>query len=166
MTPPTITTSLQLNPSSIWCTHSSTKPHLNYPPTKKCVALARKVAKAFRMDSAEDKFKELKTEMNSLQTRRAERAKSTGSWINVTPTIINGLSLSKGEFRDGMSLRYGFNMKNLPSKCDGCGAKFSVGHALSCKKWGLVIGRHNEVKDEIAYLATLATTLEKFLMNH
>ena len=54
-------------------------------------------------------------------------------------------------------------MKDLPSKCDSCGANFSVGHSLSFKKCGLVIGRHNEFKDELAYLATLATNPRKIL---
>eukprot|EP00978_Attheya_sp_CCMP212_P020225 scaffold57622_cov65-Attheya_sp.AAC.2 len=36
--------------------------------------------------------------------------------------------------------------------------KFSVGHALQCKTGGLVIMRHNEVKDELGYLAGIATS--------
>ena len=50
-------------------------------------------------------------------------------------------------------------MKDLPSKCDGFGAKFSARHALSCKNGGLVLGRYNKVKDKLAYLATPATNL-------
>ena len=49
-------------------------------------------------------------------------------------------------------------MNNLPPNCDGCQAEFSVGHALQCKKGGLVILRHNEVRDEIAALAAAALT--------
>ena len=55
-------------------------------------------------------------------------------------------------------MRYGIGLDDLPKVYDGCGAKFSVEHALSCKKGGLVVGRHNEIRDELAYLATLATS--------
>ena len=43
---------------------------------------------------------------------------------------------------------------DLPKHCDGCGARFSIDHALQCKKGGLVIGRHEEVKVEVADLAS------------
>jgi hypothetical protein len=35
-----------------------------------------------------------------------------------------------------------------PPHCDGCNKPFTVGHALSCKKGGLVLLRHNEVGGE------------------
>jgi hypothetical protein len=34
----------------------------------------------------------------------------------------------------------------------------TIDHALNCKKGGLVIARHNKVKDELGFLATLATS--------
>ena len=55
-------------------------------------------------------------------------------------------------------MRYGIALEGLPQKCNGCGAKFSVEHAFACKDGGLVVGRHNETKDELAELATLATS--------
>ena len=88
--------------------------------------------------------------------RKLSRAPSTGAWITLLPTAVNGLSLSPGEFRDGMSLRYGWAFGALPKHCDGCGAKFTVEHALTCKKGGLVLNRHNEVRDELGYLACQA----------
>ena len=45
---------------------------------------------------------------------------------------------------------------NLPQHCDRCGARFSVAHALSCKKGGLVSIRHDNVRDEASALAELA----------
>ena len=42
-------------------------------------------------------------------------------------------------------------------KCDGCGVKFSKSHAIGCKKGALVLGRHDDLKNEVAYLAKPAT---------
>jgi hypothetical protein len=44
----------------------------------------------------------------------------------------------------------------LPPFCDGCNQKFSTRHALECKKGGLVISRHNEIRDELSDLASKA----------
>ena len=45
---------------------------------------------------------------------------------------------------------------NLPDICDGCGAKFSLEHAQSCKFGGLVHLRHDEVGQELMYLSAMA----------
>eukprot|EP00978_Attheya_sp_CCMP212_P007141 scaffold16612_cov35-Attheya_sp.AAC.2 len=73
---------------------------------------------------------------------------------------MNGSILSNLEFRDGLRLCYAMTLQNLPTHCDGCNAKAkcNIDHALNCKKGGLVIARHNEVKDELEFLATLATS--------
>ncbi len=39
--------------------------------------------------------------------------------------------------------------------CDGCGTRFDLSHALSCRKGGLVTRRHNEIRDTIASLSSL-----------
>ena len=38
---------------------------------------------------------------------------------------------------------------NLPKLCDGCHCPFTVAHALSCMKGGLVIMRHNEMRNDL-----------------
>ena len=35
----------------------------------------------------------------------------------------------------------------LPSWCDGCGESFTLQHGLDCPKSGLIIRRHNEIRD-------------------
>ena len=42
------------------------------------------------------------------------------------------------------------------ASCDGCGSQFSTGHALDCRKGGLVIQRHNEIGDALGDLASIA----------
>ena len=56
-----------------------------------------------------------------------------------------GLVLNKQEFRDSLHLMYNLLPVDLPSVCV-CGDKFTVGHALSCKKGGFVTQRHGGVR--------------------
>jgi hypothetical protein len=59
-------------------------------------------------------------------------------------------------FWDSLLLRYSRSPADLPSHCDVCGQKFTVRHALECKKGGLVISGHNEIRDELSDLASKA----------
>jgi hypothetical protein len=72
------------------------------------------------------------------------------------PSTVNGTVLSGQEFRDAIRLRYGRAPGDLQSPCDGCGQKLSVQHALECKTGGNVISRHNEIRDMLADLASMA----------
>ena len=69
---------------------------------------------------------------------------------------IPSFDLSATEFRDSLALRYLRPLLRLPALCDGCGCQFSNGHALDCRKGGLVIQRHNEIRDALGYLASIA----------
>lgn len=55
-------------------------------------------------------------------------------------------------------MRYGEAPPDLPARCDGCDAPFTLQHALGCKKGGLVIFRHNEIQDELMNMAGKALT--------
>ena len=51
------------------------------------------------------------------------------------------------------------NAKTIYCKhCNGCNARFSICHALNCKRGGLVTERHNELHDRVAYLTSRAFT--------
>ena len=47
---------------------------------------------------------------------------------------------------------------DLTNNCDGCQARFTISHALDCKKGDLVMARHNELRDGVADLAGKAFT--------
>jgi hypothetical protein len=80
--------------------------------------------------------------------RRMERAKETGAWLTATPDRLNGTELSAEEFRDSLRLRFGLSPLSLPQRCEGCKQRFTVEHAMSCKKGGLIMLRHNELSAE------------------
>jgi hypothetical protein len=84
------------------------------------------------------------------------RGMVTSQWISFMPSTVNGTVLSAQEYRDVFLLRYGRCPGDLQPHCDGWGQKFSIRHALECKKGGNVISRHNEIRDELADLAAKA----------
>jgi hypothetical protein len=84
------------------------------------------------------------------------RGKETGQCISVQPSAVNGTELSAQEYRYALLLRSALSPGDLQSHCKGCGQKFSVRHTHACKNGGLVISRHNEIRDELSDLASKA----------
>ena len=74
------------------------------------------------------------------------------------PSTVNETELGAQEWRTALSLRYGLEPPDLPTYCDGCQAKFSISHALDCKKDGLVTACHNELRDGVSNLTGKAFT--------
>jgi hypothetical protein len=89
-------------------------------------------------------------------SRTVRRGCDTGAWLTVMPSTIAGTELSADEYRDSLHMRYGREPAGLQPQCDGCGAKFDTRHALSCRKGGLIIIRHNEIRDELCDMACRA----------
>lgn len=87
---------------------------------------------------------------------RIRRSEASGAWLTCLPSWVNGTELSADEFRDNVRLRYNLKPLYIPERCDGCGAKMTVDHALSCKAGGLVHVRHDDVADEFGHLCGLA----------
>ena len=54
-----------------------------------------------------------------------------------------------------MALRYLWRPPGIPSQCDGCGESFTLQHGLDCPKDGLIIRRHNEIRDCLGDMAAL-----------
>jgi hypothetical protein len=90
--------------------------------------------------------------------RRMNRSKETGAWLTAMPSTLNGTELSEDEFRDNIRLRFGLPPLSLPDHCDGCNERFTVEHAMACKKGGLVLLRHNDVAAEWHQLCASALT--------
>ena len=76
----------------------------------------------------------------------------------VLPSTVNGTELEAQEWRDALFLRYGMDPPDLPTNCNGCKARFTISHALDCKKGGLVTVRHNDLRDGVSDLAGKAFT--------
>ena len=73
-------------------------------------------------------------------------APGASSWLGAMPIQSQGMNLTKGEFQDGLALRYKLPVKNLPSECP-CGKPFNVTHALNCHLGGFINVRHDTIKD-------------------
>jgi hypothetical protein len=109
----------------------------------------RKDCRRDRMIQDTQTLDDLKAASSSLvERRRMERASETGAWLTVMPDRLNGTDLSADEFRDSLLLRFGLTPHSLPHRCEGCQQRFSVEHAMTCKKGGLVLLRHNDLSSE------------------
>ena len=104
-----------------------------------------------------NEFDRLLPSFDSSQQRTILRAREQhiSSWLSVMPVEKSQFDLSAQEFRDGLALRYRKPLLCLPPCCDGCGALFTIEHALDCRIGGLVGRRHNEVRDAFGDLAAL-----------
>ena len=76
-------------------------------------------------------------------------------WLTTFPLERYHFDLAPIEFRDALALRYLWTPPGLPSWCDGCGENFSLQHGLDCPKGGLIIRRHNEIRDCLGDMATV-----------
>ena len=72
------------------------------------------------------------------------------------PIEKDNFDLTAQEFRDALAIRYKKPLLNIPPSCDGCGSPSSLDHFLVCRKGGLIIQRHNKIRDAIGDLAALA----------
>jgi hypothetical protein len=132
----------------------------NIHDNKKQISEARSQLTNLRKGEESVIFGEIRQTMDPLKERAFTKMveSKSSSWLTVLPLAEHHFDLSPTEFRDGLSMRYRRPLKNLPSSCDGCGETFSIDHALNCKKGGLIILRHNEIRDAVGDLASIAWT--------
>ena len=122
---------------------------------RSCAIEAGQVARKSRLID-EQLFLDGRGRDNPSVARRDKRNCAAGAWLSVFPNRLNGTGLSADEWRDNVRLRYNHSPLDMPAACDGCGAKMTVEHALSCKVGGLVHIRHDDVADEWRYLCGVA----------
>ena len=84
-----------------------------------------------------------KTKLRSIEASR----KNGGSiWLTVIPIKRNGFFLEKKAFWHAIWIRCNIPLERLPALC-ASGDSFNLQHVLSCPKGGLVITRHNEMRN-------------------
>ena len=107
-----------------------------------------------------EEFDQLLTLIDPMQQWAILRAKDSNisSLLSVLPLASSQFDLSAQEFRDGLALHYKKPMLSLPSVFNGCGAPFSIEHALYCRFGSLVTRRYNEIRDAFGNLASLVWT--------
>ncbi|CEM39092.1 unnamed protein product [Vitrella brassicaformis CCMP3155] len=80
----------------------------------------------------------------------------TSGCMTTLPSTDNNTGLDAAEFRNALNMRYGRHPPGLAARCDHCNQPLTVDHALCCKRYGLVIRRHNELRDTFAELIGMA----------
>ena len=83
--------------------------------------------------------------------------KGASNWLTVIQIKEMNFNLNKREFRDAVKLRYDWEIADLPAMCT-CGDLFTVDHAMVCRHGGLIIQRHNEIRDLEAEMLRMVST--------
>ena len=150
------------NPLSLWATQraaslSIVRPLVNLLLSKRTdlpldvddrmLQLKKECAKTKEMKN-KSLMNHVKSQLTPERVRLFEVSTEKGSsnWLTALPIKEFGFDLSKGEFRDAISLRYGWRPSDLPLSCV-CGESFTVAHSLMCVYGGLITHRHNDIRD-------------------
>ena len=86
--------------------------------------------------------------------------KGASNWLMVIPIKEMNFNMNKRELRDALKLRYDWEITDIPAICT-CGDLFTVDHVMVCRRGGLIIQRHNEIRDlEAEILCMVCTDVE------
>ena len=95
-----------------------------------------------------DMVSEISSKLNPPHLHALQRARINdhSSWISVMIMEKDNFDFTAQEFRDALAIRYKKPLLSVPPFCDGCGSPSSLDHFLICRKGGLIIQRHNEIR--------------------
>jgi hypothetical protein len=125
---------------------------------RRSAASSRAFSKSFLSNHHNHSLATILSTATAFDKRRIKRSSKTGAWLTTLPNLLNGSDLSAEEFRDGVRLRLGLTPTALPPRCDGCGDRFTTEHAMSCRKGGLILHRHNDLVSTWGQLCGQALT--------
>ena len=133
-------------------------------PGERSMEELKRHQQSLKRASAKEKMDSIDSSLSPDLPRLVNQSRDKGasSWLNAMPLADQGLALNKQEFRDSLRLRYDLPLVDLPSHCI-CGDKFTVGHALSCKKRGGGRGFEAQRDDGVGKLLT--TFIDKICNN-
>ena len=114
----------------------------------------RRLGRVMRTGANKGLMDEFLSHVFGAAKRRLVCSSETGLWLTTTPNHMSGTH----EFRDSLRIRFGMDRLHLQSQCDDCNQRFSVEHAMNCKKGGLITIRHDVIKDEWHQLCAQALT--------
>ena len=109
--------------------------------------------KTERKQNEADKASSLNLPSHLAKATKLAKDKGASNWLTSLPLEKYNFSLSKSEFRDVLSMRYGWIPERLLSKCV-CSEKFTIDHALSCPRGAFPTIHHNENRDLTGTLLT------------
>ena len=129
---------------------------LNYVGHRACIRKVSQTARRHKMCVDLGEVARL-NELAGVQERNLlHRATRNGAWLSAVTHRLNVTELSWEEFRDNLPLRYGLMPQDIPATCNGCGKNFSIKHAQSCPKVGLVLAGHDDATKEWGVLGAWA----------
>ncbi len=131
---------------------------LNAKAHKAVVKAAGNAARKARLKVEEENLEGLKSSGGRKVAKRLGQMGKIGAWLSVIPNCFDGTELSREEFQDNLTIRYGLRPRGLPKHCNGCREPFMVEHGLSCKKGGFVGQQHDDVCKEFSHLCLMALT--------
>ena len=76
----------------------------------------RKENRQKQEEAAREVYEQLSPQMQ--RSVDLSKEKGSSSWLTVLPLDDHDLCLHKGEFRDALSLRYGWSLSNIPQTCN------------------------------------------------
>ena len=97
-----------------------------------------------------------------LRLIEASTENGASIWLTVIPIKRNGFFLEKQAFWDAIRIRYNILLERLPTICVR-GDSFKLQHALFCPNGGLVITRHNELRNLTAEIVFKNLVIEPLL---